>query len=80
MLDGYDFTILTLVLIDIGNDFQVDHAALGALGTVTLGMRLIGGLAAGAAADRWGRKLPLMFSIAWFSAFAFLSGLSPNSV
>jgi SHS family lactate transporter-like MFS transporter len=78
MLDGYDFTILTLVLIDIQRDFNVAHAAIGALGTVTLLMRLVGGAVAGAAADRWGRKLPLMVSILWFSAFAFLSGLSPG--
>jgi MFS transporter, SHS family, lactate transporter len=78
MLDGYDFTILTLVLIDIQRDFNVAHAAIGALGTVTLLMRLAGGALAGAAADRWGRKLPLMVSIVWFSAFAFLSGLAPG--
>ncbi|HVQ43120.1 MAG TPA: MFS transporter [Vicinamibacterales bacterium] len=78
MLDGYDFTILTLVLIDIQRDFNVAHAAIGALGTATLLMRLVGGALAGAAADRWGRKLPLMVSILWFSAFAFLSGLSPG--
>src|SRR5688572_3512189 len=78
MLDGYDFTILTLVLTDIGQDFQVDNAALGALGTATLVMRLVGGLAAGWAADRWGRKGPLMVSIAWFSLFAFMSGLAPT--
>jgi len=78
MLDGYDFTILTLVLIDIQRDFNVAHAAIGALGTATLLMRLVGGALAGAAADRWGRKLPLMVSILWFSAFAFLSGLAPG--
>ena len=78
MLDGYDFTILTLVLIDIQRDFNVAHAAIGALGTATLLMRLVGGALAGAAADRWGRKLPLMISILWFSAFAFLSGLAPG--
>jgi SHS family lactate transporter-like MFS transporter len=78
MLDGYDFTILTFVLADIGADFSVDNEALGALGTATLAMRLAGGLAAGWAADRWGRRGPLMLSIAWFSVFAFLSGLSPN--
>jgi hypothetical protein len=50
--------ILTLVLIDIQRDFNVAHAAIGALGTVTLLMRLVGGAVAGAAADRWGRKLP----------------------
>ena len=78
MLDGYDFTILTLVLLDIQRDFQVGHAAIGTLGTVTLLTRLVGGAVAGAAADRWGRKLPLMVSILWFSAFAFLSGLAPG--
>ena len=76
MLDGYDFTVLTLVLIDIGRDLSVDNAALGALGTVTLVMRLVGGVAAGAAADRIGRKLPLIVSIVWFSVFAFLSGFA----
>src|SRR5262249_41364813 len=32
----------------------------------------------GTAADRWGRKGPLMFSILWFSIFAFLSGFSTS--
>jgi len=78
MLDGYDFTILTLVLIDIQRDFQVGHAAIGVLGTATLLTRLVGGAIAGAAADRWGRKLPLMISIVWFSAFSLLSGVAPG--
>ena len=39
-------------------------------------LRLVGGVAAGAAADKWGRKQPLMLSILWFSLFAFLSGFS----
>ena len=78
MLDGYDFTIITLVLTDIGTEFGVDKAALGTLGTATLVMRLIGGLAAGWAADRWGRRGPLMVSIVWFSVFSFLSGLAPS--
>ena len=78
LLDGYDFTMLTLVLIDIQRDLSVGAAAAGALGTVTLVARLIGGIAAGRAADRWGRKLVLMISILWFSLFAFLSGFSQS--
>jgi MFS transporter, SHS family, lactate transporter len=39
-------------------------------------MRALGGIAAGTAADKIGRKLPLMVSILWFSLFAFLSGFS----
>ena len=46
MLDGFDFTILTFVLADIQRSFTIDNALAGALGTVTLMFRLIGGAAA----------------------------------
>src|SRR5689334_13758211 len=78
VLDGFDFTILTFILIDIQQSFTIDSALAGALGTVTLLCRLVGGAAAGSAADRWGRKGPLMLSILWFSIFAFLSGFSTS--
>lgn len=78
VLDGFDFTILTFIIIDIQRSFTVDNALAGALGTVTMLMRLVGGIAAGTAADRWGRKGPLMLSILWFSIFAFLSGFSTS--
>jgi MFS family permease len=78
MLDGFDFTILTFVLADIQRSFTIDNALAGALGTVTLMFRLVGGAAAGTAADRWGRKLPLMVSIVWFSLFTVLSGFSTS--
>jgi SHS family lactate transporter-like MFS transporter len=78
MLDGFDFTILTFVLADIQRSFTIDNALAGALGTVTLMFRLVGGAAAGTAADRWGRKLPLMLSIVWFSLFTVLSGFSTS--
>ena len=78
LLDAFDFTILTFILIDIQQSFTVDRALAGALGTVTLMFRLVGGLGAGMMADRYGRKLPLMLSILWFSLFAFLSGFSTS--
>ena len=78
VVDAFDFNILTFILIDIQKSFTVDRALAGALGTVTLVMRLVGGSAAGTMADRWGRKLPLMLSVLWFSLFAFLSGFSTS--
>jgi MFS transporter, SHS family, lactate transporter len=78
VLDGFDATILTFLLTDIQRSFTVDKALAGALVTATLICRLIGGVVAGTAADRWGRKGPLMFSIAWYSVFAFLSGFSTS--
>src|SRR5947207_14797635 len=78
MLDGFDYTILTFVLVDIHRSFTVDNTLAGALGTVTLMFRLVGGAAAGTVADRWGRKLPLILSILWFSIFTLLSGFSTS--
>ncbi len=80
MLDAFDFTIITFVLVYIQQSFTVNSALAGALGTVTLMFRVVGGIGAGAAADRWGRKPPIIFSIAWFTLFAFLSGLSTSYV
>lgn len=78
MLDGFDFTVLTFVLIDIQRSFTIDSALAGALGTVTLMFRLVGGAVAGTLADRWGRKPPLILSILWFSIFTVLSGFSTS--
>ncbi len=78
VLDGFDFTILTFLLVDIQHSFTVDKALAGALGTITLIFRVAGGIGAGTAADRWGRKGPLMFSILWYSAFSFLGGFSSS--
>ena len=36
VLDGFDFTILTFLLVDIQRSFTVDKALAGALGTITL--------------------------------------------
>src|SRR5438128_8973492 len=78
MLDGFDYTILTFLLVDIQRSFAVNATLAGLLGQITLMFRVAGGIGAGTAADRWGRKGPLMFSILWYSAFAFLSGFSTS--
>src|SRR5690349_18968680 len=43
VVDSFDFNVLAFILIDIQKEFSVDRAAAGALGTVTLMMRLVGG-------------------------------------
>ena len=78
IVDSFDFNILAFIVIDIQQSFTVDRALAGALGTVTLIMRLVGGTIAGTMADKWGRKLPLMLSVLWFSLFACLSGFSTS--
>ncbi len=78
VLDGFDFTIVTFLLIDIQRSFEVNAALAGALGTVTLFFRVGGGILSGTAADKWGRKLPLMLSILWYSAFACFGGFATS--
>ena len=78
VIDAFDYNMLAFVLIDIQQSFTVDRTLAGALATVTLVMRLAGGVIAGLAADKWGRKLPMTISILWFSLFAFLSGFSTS--
>src|SRR6516162_1036448 len=78
LVDAFDFNMLAFILIDIQKSFAVDRALAGALGTITLLMRLLGSTGAGVLADKYGRKLPLMLSILWFSVFAFLSGFSTS--
>ncbi len=67
VLDGFDFTIFLLAMPAIAAEFGVTWVATAGSITLTLLFRLAGGVAAGWAADRWGRKLPLMISIVWFA-------------
>src|SRR5678815_3561548 len=78
VVDAFDYNMLAFVLLDIQKSFSVDSTLVGALATVTLVMRLVGGVIAGSAADKWGRKLPMIVSILWFSLFAGLSGVSTS--
>lgn len=69
VMDAFDFTIYLLAAKQIGEEFKVSTTATMGVLTLTLLVRLLGGLVAGAAADRWGRKLPLMLSLIWFAIF-----------
>src|SRR5947209_6923008 len=62
VLDAFDFTIFLLVMPLMAREFHVGVTATAGAITLTLLLRLFGGVAAGAAADRWGRKLPRMIS------------------
>src|SRR3984957_11009855 len=78
VLDAFDFTIFMLVMPNIAREFGVASVATAGSITLTLFARLAGGFIAGAAADRWGRKLPLMISIVWFAACDGAVALAPS--
>jgi SHS family lactate transporter-like MFS transporter len=67
VLDAFDFTIFLLVMPEIARELGVHTLATTSSIALTLVARLVGSFIAGAAADRWGRKAPLMVSIVWFA-------------
>jgi SHS family lactate transporter-like MFS transporter len=88
-LDAFDFFILTFVLADVARDFHLfrldaagqlvpDTAAIALTLTASLMTRPIGAFIFGLMADRYGRRLPLMLDIVFYSVVEFLSGLAPN--
>ena len=71
-------TILTFLLVDIQRSFTRQGAGRITLGTITLIFR-VAGIGASTAADRWGRKGPLMFSILWYRCSRFSAASRPRS-
>ena len=78
MLDAFDLIVLTLSLSAIGATFGVGTGATGALSTVTLSASAIGGILGGVLADKIGRARTLIYSVAVYSVFTFLSGIASS--
>ncbi len=78
VLDAFDFTIFFLVMKHIGEEFGVSAVATNLSLAVTLLARLVGGIAAGSLADRFGRRLPLMLSVIGFSICDGLVAAAPS--
>ncbi len=78
-LDAFDFFILVMVLQAVADDLAGGSIPKIALTlTASLAMRPIGALLFGMMADRYGRRLPLMLDIIFYSIVEVLSGLAPN--
>ena len=77
-LDAFDFFILVFVLPNVARDFGKDIPALALTITVTLAFRPVGALIFGLLADRYGRRLPLMIDLVFYSIVEVLSGLAPD--
>jgi MFS transporter, SHS family, lactate transporter len=77
-LDAFDFFILVFVLPNVARDFGKDIPALALTITVTLAFRPVGALIFGLLADRYGRRLPLIIDLVFYSIVEVLSGLAPD--
>src|SRR6202045_4649421 len=77
-LDALDFFLLTFVIPTVGRDFGRSVVDVGWAITITLAMRPIGAFIFGLLGDRFGRRIPLMIDIVFYSIMELLTAFAPN--
>ena len=77
-LDAFDFFLVVLTLTAIGKEFGKSRPEMALTLTATLAFRPIGAFVFGLIADRYGRRLPLMLDLVFYSVIEVLSGFAPN--
>jgi len=77
-LDAFDFFLVVFTLTAIAKEFDKTVAELALTLTVTLAFRPVGAFIFGLLADRYGRRLPLMIDLVFYSIVEVLSGLAPS--
>src|SRR5438874_5742945 len=77
-LDALDFFLVTFVLAPIGHEFGQTIPKVTFAITLTLMMRPVGALILGWLGDRFGRRVPLMIDIIFYSVMELLTAFAPN--
>lgn len=77
-LDAFDFFLVVFALTSIGAEFGKSDAAIALSLTLTLAFRPVGAFIFGLLADRYGRRLPLIIDLIFFSIVEVLTGLAPS--
>ncbi|HXX42328.1 MAG TPA: MFS transporter [Chthoniobacterales bacterium] len=77
-LDALDFFLLTFVLVPIARDFGKSIPDVAFAITLTLMTRPIGAFIFGFLGDKFGRRVPLMIDIIFYSVMELLTAFAPN--
>ncbi len=77
-LDAFDFFLVVMSLTAIAREFHRTDAAVALSITLTLAFRPVGAFIFGLLADRYGRRIPLMADLVFYSVVEVLSGLAPT--
>jgi SHS family lactate transporter-like MFS transporter len=77
-LDAFDFFLVAFCLTAIGKEFHQSDKAVAFSIALTLGFRPVGAFLFGLLADRYGRRLPLMIDLVFYSAVEVATGFAPN--
>ncbi len=77
-LDAFDFFLVVIALPRIAAEFHVKTPAIAFSLTLTLMFRPVGAFLFGLMADRYGRRLPMMVDLVFFSVVEVATGFAPN--
>ena len=77
-LDAFDFFVVVFLVDTLAAQFGVSKKDIVWTLTATLAMRPLGAVLFGLLADRYGRRLPLMGNVIFFSVIELLCGFAPN--
>jgi SHS family lactate transporter-like MFS transporter len=77
-LDAFDFALVIVSLPAIAAAFQVSKAEVAVSITLTLMFRPLGAFIFGLLADRYGRRIPMMANLVFYSAIEVATGFAPN--
>ncbi len=75
-LDAFDFFLVVLSLTAIAKEFHRSDAEIALSITLTLVFRPVGAFIFGLMADRYGRRLPLMIDLVFYSAVEVATGFA----
>src|SRR5882757_7177422 len=77
-LDAFDFFVIVFLYDTLSQHFGVSKKAIIFTTTATLALRPVGAFIFGLLADRYGRRIPLMANVIYFSIIELLCGFAPN--
>src|SRR3982751_5250927 len=77
-LDAFDFFIVTFTLTAIGKEFGQTDRAMALSITLTLAFRPVGAFIFGLMADRYGRRIPLMIDLVFYSVIEVATGFAQS--
>lgn len=75
-LDAFDFFLVVLSLTAIAKEFHRSDKEIAFSITLTLAFRPVGAFIFGLMADRYGRRIPLMVDLVFYSAVEVLTGFA----
>jgi SHS family lactate transporter-like MFS transporter len=77
-LDAFDFFLVVIALPRIATEFHCKDSDIAWSLSLTLAFRPVGALIFGLLADRYGRRIPMMVNLVFYSAVEVATGFSHN--